>query len=297
MENGKTTLLDKIIILIIVVLSILLALSLIKDKEDTTESRGTLFTISSYTDNLELYPNNISVDLDKYRVEFNIDLSDCIVTYYVSATDYTYICYMTEEQNLLTEIVLSDTIPSELGLSDTQVEPNKVTEKKIETEDKKIYGAYTSLDNKIYLYIIQTISKGSEVETYESVMLNTILDCIEITDNSEDIETRLYIDGLGTYKINDLGLNEVTYTRGNGLELRSNSADTQKLTISSISISNENRFTEVEDYNNVYQEADTNAIGIKTTKGFYKFDTGESNIQLDTLINWLGILKEDEKIS
>lgn len=291
-----------------------------KDKQ--SEYQGTTVSISTYTDYLQYQPKNISTNLGDWTAEFNLDISDCIVTAFDNYDTHTYIAYMSEDQNLFTEIIVSKTIPDELNLDEkTKNDLSKTNETIIEitdSADMSIEKAYRNLYDTGYLIVLQQAKVESEKQTFANDMLNTIYDCMLYSKNNSDTQDnkKLYIeiDGLATLDLNQLsvlnGNAGIYFGQDNVLRLYNFANDTVYGYITNINnqymMNKPDNLERVDGWNNLYNDKDKDNIdmmgyrgfGVQTPKGFYyiKVDEKAPEGLEDEIIEWLGIKADDLKL-
>lgn len=287
-----------------------------KDKQ--TDYQGTLFGISTYTDYLEYQPRRISTNLGDWIVEFDLDISDCIVTSFDNYDNYTYISYMTTDKNVFTEIIISDTIPEELNLDKDLVEelskPNNYAISVTDSDGIAVEKAYKNLYNQGYLMVLQQANSESGAKTFAKDMLDTIDECMLYSRNKDSKHLYVEIDGLGTYDLNQLsvlnGKAGVYFGQDNVLRLYNFDEDNVYGYITNINnpymMNKQDNLELVDGWNNLYYDKDKDNIemmgyrgfGVQTSKGFYyiKMDEEAPKELEKEIIELLGIKADDEKI-
>lgn len=274
----------------------------------------TTISLSTYTDKLEYAPTYISTDLGEYTATFNIDLSDSIVLALENSIGRSYIKYSNEDSSIETEIIITDTIPINLGFKeDITVALNKNKGLFIQTEDtegKSTERAITKLFDIGYLVVIQTTGK-TETSTAETTtsnqdtpsqmfttnMLDTIKECMLYSNNKEsnNANRKLFIEieGLGTFDFNTLSVfknNAAVSTENNTFKIYNG-----KDCIAFGEYEETLKMVQVDEWQNLYRESNSGNLGIQTNKGFYRIETTSEQIESE-LISLLGIQKDDTKV-
>lgn len=257
---------------------------------------GTAVTVSSVTDSIEVMPSRLSVNTGKYRVEIEVDFSDCEIIEFNCTDTFTHVSYYDTETMINTSINLHSP-----GLT-SETEPSR-DEIKVATEasdDDNILKTVSTLNLKgiAIIEVIQVKEADNENELYTTKLLETISECalyspVKQTEN----KTYLTIDGLGTYNMMNI---ELDYVQGSksGLEILPSNID-DRYSIKGLADGN----WEIVDnlsWNNVYDIGDSlSDFGLQTTKGFYYFDfkSDEATRVRANLISTLGIQPDDEENS
>ena len=210
-----------VILLIVIIGFVLITLAIIGvgfrsiPKDVQSKYNGTHLSISTEYDYLEYRPDYVSTRLGDWYAEFSFESTEKFLAF-DNYDNYTYMAYANDDNTLNTAILVSESLPEQLNLSQSdifEIEKTKDGTYAVENETDGVVNrsAYKKIYDIGYLIVIQQKESTSNEEFFADKMVQSISESMtfaKVADSNKSLT--LSISGFGT----ELDLDKLSFIGG-----------------------------------------------------------------------------------